>query len=171
MGVFDIYSHFDNRNPSRNTPSPYNRQPAPHSERPNMPATAQTERQMQKEAPRQNPNQLKRRTMPLQIAKSQQRPANQGINCGQGTSSNYKNTAGKSKDTASKSNFLQFLLPSSLYDSKSKKLFGFLSAEDLLLIALIFLFLEKEDNDNLLMVLALGYILLSDYIDLPEIVF
>ncbi|MBQ9737762.1 MAG: hypothetical protein IJV86_05140 [Clostridia bacterium] len=68
-----------------------------------------------------------------------------------------------------KNGFLQGLLPSSIYDFQSKKLFGILSAEDLLLIALIFLFLEKEDGDNTLMILALGYILLSDYIELPEI--
>ncbi len=70
---------------------------------------------------------------------------------------------------AKKSGFLQGLLPSSIYDFQSKKLFGFLSAEDLLLIALIFLFLEKEEGDNTLMILALGYILISDYIELPEI--
>ena len=68
-----------------------------------------------------------------------------------------------------KNGFLQGLLPSSIYDFQSKKLFGILSAEDLLLIALIFLFLEKEEGDNTLMILALGYILLSDYIELPEI--
>ena len=61
-----------------------------------------------------------------------------------------------------KGGFLQGLLPSSIYDFQSKKLFGILSAEDLLLIALIFLFLEKDDGDNILMILALGYILLSD---------
>lgn len=64
--------------------------------------------------------------------------------------------------------FLKGLLPSSLYDSSSKKLFGFLAAEDLLLVALIFLLLDRDGEDNLLLIIALGYILISDYIDLPE---
>ena len=64
--------------------------------------------------------------------------------------------------------FLQGLLPASLYDSNNKKLFGFLSAEDLLLVALIFLLLERDGEDNVLLIIALGYILISDYIDLPE---
>ena len=58
------------------------------------------------------------------------------------------------------------LLPPSLYNPQTKKLFGFLDAEDLLLVALIFLFLEREDEDETV-ILALLYILLSDYIDLP----
>ena len=64
--------------------------------------------------------------------------------------------------------FLKGFLPSSLYDSSSKKLFGFLAAEDLLLVALIFLLLDRDGEDNLLLIIALGYILISDYIDLPE---
>lgn len=64
--------------------------------------------------------------------------------------------------------FLQGILPSALYDSDSKKLFGFLAAEDLLLVALIFLLLEKDGEDNLLMIIALAYVLISDYIELPE---
>ena len=67
--------------------------------------------------------------------------------------------------------FLQGILPSGIYDSESKKLFGFLAAEDLLLVALIFLMLEKDGEDNVLIVLALIYVLLSDYIDLPELGF
>ncbi len=58
------------------------------------------------------------------------------------------------------------LLPPSLYNPKTKKLFGFLNSEDLLLVALIFLFLEREDEDETV-ILALLYILLSDYIDFP----
>ena len=67
--------------------------------------------------------------------------------------------------------FLQGILPSGLYDHGSKKLFGFLAAEDLLLVALIFLLLEKDGEDNTLMIIALIYVLLSDYIDLPELGF
>lgn len=76
-----------------------------------------------------------------------------------------------SGDGHKKQGFLQGILPHGLYDPKSKKLFGVLAAEDLLLVALIFLLLEKDGEDNTLMVLALFYVLLSDYIDLPELGF
>ena len=82
-----------------------------------------------------------------------------------GSSASYK------KRSISGNHLLQGFLPSALYDPNSKKLFGFLKSEDLLLIALIFLLLEKDGDDNLLMILALGYVLLSDYIDLPELGF
>ena len=65
-----------------------------------------------------------------------------------------------------KRGFLEGILPSGLYDSKTKKIFGVLTTEDLLLIALIFLLLEKDGEDNKLMVIALLYVLVSDYIDL-----
>ncbi len=74
---------------------------------------------------------------------------------------NFKRrTAKKPRD------ILKGFLPPSLYDPKSKKIFGLLSSEDLLLIALIFLFTERDDEDGSI-ILALLYILLSDYIDLP----
>ena len=93
--------------------------------------------------------------------------SHQSPQAGFGQKESYKQS--RQSSGAKKNGFLQGLLPSSIYDFQSKKLFGILSAEDLLLIALIFLFLEKEDGDNVLMILALGYILLSDYIELPEI--
>ena len=55
---------------------------------------------------------------------------------------------------------------SSILYYRSKKFFGVLASEDLLLIALIFLLLEKDGEDNKLMVNALLYVLVSDYIDL-----
>lgn len=64
---------------------------------------------------------------------------------------------------------LQKFLPDAVYDRNKKKIFGIFSAEDLLLVALIFLLLEKEEGDNSIMVLALLYILVSDYIDLPDL--
>ena len=93
--------------------------------------------------------------------------SHQSPQAGFGQKESYKQS--RQNSGMKKGGFLQGLLPSSIYDFQSKKLFGILSAEDLLLIALIFLFLEKEDGDNTLMILALGYILLSDYIELPEI--
>ncbi len=71
------------------------------------------------------------------------------------------------KERKKSSDFLKNLLPTSVYDPKRKKLFGIFAAEDILLVALIFLLLEKDDEDNLLMILALAYVLLSEYIEIP----
>lgn len=59
------------------------------------------------------------------------------------------------------------LLPPSLYNPQTKKILGFLSAEDLLLAALIFLMLDSGREEDSIMVYVLLYLLLSDYIDLP----
>lgn len=63
------------------------------------------------------------------------------------------------------------LIPRHIYNPDTKKILGVLSSEDLLLIALIFLFLESNDDDNPLMVLALVYVLLGEYIDFGEFAF
>ena len=55
-----------------------------------------------------------------------------------------------------------------LFNVIQKKNLGILSAEDLLLVALIFLFLDSDNEDSNLMVLALAFVLLSDYIDLSQ---
>lgn len=60
------------------------------------------------------------------------------------------------------------LIPKHIYNPDTKKILGFLSSEDLLLIALIFLFLESSEEDNPLMVLALVYVLLGEYIDFGD---
>lgn len=67
-----------------------------------------------------------------------------------------------------KNNFLGGLIPPSLYNGETKKVLGFLSAEDLLLVALILLFMDNEDTDPII-IYALIYILVSEYIDLPDI--
>ena len=59
------------------------------------------------------------------------------------------------------------LVPTSVYNPETKKVLGMFSAEDLLLAGLIFLLLENEENNDPMLVYALLYILLSDYIDLP----
>lgn len=64
------------------------------------------------------------------------------------------------------SGLLQRFLPPAVYDKNTKKIFGIIGAEDLLLLALIFLFMEKDDEENSLLVLALVFVLLSDFIDL-----
>ncbi len=60
------------------------------------------------------------------------------------------------------------LLPTSVYNPETRKILGFLSAEDLLLVALIFLFLDSDEEGSNLTVLALAFVLLSDYIDLSS---
>ncbi len=83
--------------------------------------------------------------------------------------SKQKQAQKKSINIKNFSGLLQNFLPSSVYNPKSKKLFGIFSAEDLLLVALIFLCAESEDDDNTLMIIALIYILASEYIDLPDL--
>lgn len=67
------------------------------------------------------------------------------------------------------SDILCGILPTSVYNPKTKKLFGFFTAEDLLLIALIFLFADNDEDSDPTIIIALIYILISDYIDLPEL--
>lgn len=60
-------------------------------------------------------------------------------------------------------------IPQSIYNPETGKVFGFMSAEDLLLAALILVLLDNkcEDEDNSMLIYALLYILLSDHINLP----
>ncbi len=60
---------------------------------------------------------------------------------------------------------LEKLVPENLYNPRTKKLFGVLNAEDLLLFALIFIFADSDNEESSLMCLAILYILVSDYID------
>ena len=64
------------------------------------------------------------------------------------------------------SGLLQKFLPDAVYNKQTKKFFGIIGAEDLLLLALIFLFMEKDDEENSVLILALLFVLVSDHIDL-----
>lgn len=75
---------------------------------------------------------------------------------------------GHKRHNISLSSLINGFLPPSIYNHKTKKILGVISAEDLLLIALILLFSENEENNDPLTVIALIYILLSDYIELPD---
>lgn len=99
------------------------------------------------------------RPTPQRHAGQQQHPQGHTRNSGQ------HQTADRPKHTSP----LFGLIPPSLYNPETKKVLGFLSAEDLLLIALIFLFLDNEDNDDPMIIYALLYILLSDYVDLGDL--
>ena len=57
-------------------------------------------------------------------------------------------------------------IPSSLYNPENGKILGFLTAEDLLIIALIIMFLDSDEEGDNLMVYALLYVLASEWLDL-----
>lgn len=62
-------------------------------------------------------------------------------------------------------------IPQSIYNPETGKIFGFLSAEDLLIAAIILILLDggSEDcgEDNSILIYALLYILISEHVDLP----
>lgn len=66
----------------------------------------------------------------------------------------------------SKNNPLFSFIPSSVYNPETKKVLGILSAEDLLLIALILMFLDNDENEDPLLIYALLFILVSDWFDI-----
>ena len=86
-------------------------------------------------------------------------------------SSNHNSNPQQSggKNTFNISSILNSIIPSSVYNPETKKVFGILTAEDLLIVALIFLFSENSEDCDPLLIPALIYILLSDYIALPEL--
>ncbi len=81
----------------------------------------------------------------------------------------HRKEEARRKNPGSK-NFLEFL-PKEIYNSETHKFFGRISSEDILLIGLILLILDKGCKDDFALVLALGYILLSDFLDLGNILF
>ncbi len=72
-----------------------------------------------------------------------------------------------SKKTSLSKEGILGLLPPALYHRESKKILGLFSAEDLLLVALMLLFLDSENEQDSILVYLLLYLLISDYIDLP----
>ncbi len=62
-------------------------------------------------------------------------------------------------------------LPHEIYDPKTHKFFGIITAEDILLIGLMLLVLDSDCDDKIFLAVALGYILLSDYFDFGNILF
>ena len=109
---------------------------------------------------RQNRQNPQNPTQPAHSPKPQPRAAAQNQqNPGMGNGSGIFDRSGR--DT------ILGLLPPSLYNPQTKKILGFLSAEDLLLAALIFLMLDSGREEDSIMVYVLLYLLLSDYIDLP----
>ena len=64
---------------------------------------------------------------------------------------------------------LMKFIPKSLYNPETGKVLGVMSADDLLIVALILIMLDSGDDceDNSMLIYALIYILLSEYIELP----
>lgn len=111
---------------------------------------------------------------PAQSSAPSSQRTNSASNQAWNTNGHRHQSASNKKKTVNAKSFsslLQGILPTSIYNPQSKKILGFLSAEDLLLIALIFLYAENDDEDNSLMILALVYVLISDYLDLPDFSF
>jgi len=52
-------------------------------------------------------------------------------------------------------------IPPVVYNRETKKLFGFITAEDLLLVALILMLADSDDNEDTALLIALVYILLG----------
>ena len=73
------------------------------------------------------------------------------------------------KSDAKNSHPVTKFIPQSIYNPQTGKILGFLSAEDLLILGLIFLLLDSGDEceDNSMLIYALLYILLSGHMDLP----
>lgn len=114
--------------------------------------------------PASNPQPASQNNKPTPQFKETSKIASTNIN------NNHTTPKQKSKDKSPYGPLLG-LIPRHIYNPDTKKILGVLSSEDLLLIALIFLFLESSDDDNPLMVLALVYVLLGDYIDFGDFAF
>ena len=184
--MFKIYRRFDNQqgynsNVQRPVPPASRIQQKHQSNLPALPMPSHHAQQQKKpEVPRKQTfdmhNQQTGQHAAFQNMQSQQynqRQTHQNAQSAQGqcSANKQKTVSSKKRTIPTKNSVLQSFLPSALYDPNNKKLFGFLKSEDLLLIALIFLLLEKDGDDNFLMVLALCYVLISDYIELPELGF
>lgn len=81
---------------------------------------------------------------------------------------NIKDCHKDSKKGEGIKNPLKFL-PKEIYNPQTHKFFGKLSGEDILIIGLILMVLDSDCDEDMLLVLALLYILLSDWIDFGNI--
>ena len=75
------------------------------------------------------------------------------------------NTNGGRKQPNGGKNPLLSFIPSSVYNPDNKKIFGFLTADDLLIVALIIMFLDSDEEGDNLMVYALLFVLISGWFD------
>lgn len=82
---------------------------------------------------------------------------------------NYSHSSAAGKKKPSPVSPLLKFIPQSIYNPETGKVLGILSAEDLLIAALILVLIDNRDDgeDNSLLIYALVYILISDRINLP----
>ncbi len=184
MGEFKIYQRFNtDTQASGNMRQARMPDPQPHRARQPLQSHAQpsqTQPQAQRQAQSSQP-QAQRQAQPSQPQpqhRAQQPKAhviqNQAVhNQQKNTPKRHirRKTQHKNNQASGIGGFISRILPPSVYNPETKKLFGVLAAEDLLLVALIFLFLDSDDEDSNLLVLALAFVLLSDYIDLSSFAF
>lgn len=148
-------SQMQNRNQGQQAQLGSSAQQAQHTQQPLQRKTPQPGQQRQNKNPRQQYHGNVQQTPPPRP--HTERPKR------------HIRKGGNQQRQAPKANgFLTRFLPTSIYNPDTKKILGILSAEDLLLVALIFLFLDSDNEDSNLMVLALAFVLLSDYIDLSQ---
>ena len=87
-------------------------------------------------------------------------------NCGEKRKKHKQNggSAGRKRE----SRLLDFI-PRGLYNFETGKVFGIISPEDLLIAALIIVLIDEADEsrENQMLIYALLYILISEYVDLP----
>ncbi|MBQ9757633.1 MAG: hypothetical protein IJW15_04375 [Clostridia bacterium] len=130
----------------------------PEVRRQHAPSGGQPYRAERETAPRSN----------IKMLPPQSHPENQGQNSGQQTENPKRHNRDAHRKNGKGGSFFENIIPKGLYDPKTKKVLGFFTAEDLLLVALIFIFMDSEDEGNPLMALALLYVLLGDYLDLGD---
>ncbi len=182
----DIYRRFDTPGVSptlqKQSSQPQNNRPQNQMPQNYQEQTQQTQNRQQKGQPQQPQNnrqqiqnhqsQSNQSQTRQQCQSSQtQNRAVQSSHSGHSCSNSHLKSKGSRKKPSGIAGILQSLLPPTVYNPDTKKILGFLSAEDLLLVALIFLFMANDDEDNTLMVLALVFVLISDYIDLSDFSF
>lgn len=94
---------------------------------------------------------------------------NMGESAQKPMSNNASRNSNGTKQKANAANPITRFIPPSLYNPTTRKVFGFMNAEDLFIAALIILLIDGsgDECDNTMLIIALLYLLLSEYIDLP----
>ncbi len=166
--MVEIYRRFDNYpangggNPqNRNYPGQAPRQGGGYPPRANQMAHPAKDKELASsvQTNKSQPCQPKQQGMPQLLSPHKNENCEEKNNTSTWSNNKHKKRGG----------FLNSILPASLYNAETGKLFGVLKAEDLLIVALIFLLMEKDGEDNSIMILALLYVLISDYIEFPEL--
>ena len=84
------------------------------------------------------------------------------------SSKHYEKCKEQKEEKGTIKNPLKFL-PKEIYNPHTHKFFGKLSGDDILIIALILMVLDSGCDEDILLVLALLYVLFSDWLDFGNI--